>query len=106
MNIPKHRLELPLEAEPARNKNAGTVPGFCLSLSFVGPRHVESCALWWQTVGGILLAVSQREVGSFGPAELSVCTFGVDLSEDRCVERHVGCCPFGRRPKARDLHHF
>ena len=56
---------------------------------------------WW---GGVLLAVCQREVAPLGLAESGVFPFGVDLPQDRSVERRVGRCPIGRRPKTRDLH--
>jgi len=66
----------------------------------VRPRVRCGCD-WW---GGVLLAAGQRKVAPLGLAESGVFSLGVDLPQDRCVERRVWCCPLGRRPETRDLH--
>ena len=43
-------------------------------------------------------------MASLGLAESGVFSLGVDLPQDRCVERRVWCCAVWRRPKTRDLH--
>lgn len=55
-------------------------------------------------IGGVLLAARQREMAPFGLAESGVFALGVDLPQDRGVERRVGRCTVLARPQSRDLH--
>lgn len=73
--------------------------GLALGASDTRPRRAASCTLWWRLVAGVLLAACQREMAAIGFAESGVFAFGVELPQDRGVERRVGGSRKLRVPK-------